>query len=69
MQVPFRRYIEEMITVPQTLDSLGNETYLQPAAPIHTSLCLMGGCCVDVGSTAAAAARWTAPANIQPRAR
>eukprot|EP01047_Picozoa_sp_COSAG01_P012211 COSAG01_NODE_545_length_15679_cov_68.030167_9_plen_129_part_00 len=43
MQVPFRRYIEEMITVPQTLDSLGNETYLNPAAPTHTSVCLMGG--------------------------
>ena len=27
IQVPFRRYIEEMITVPQTLDSLGNETF------------------------------------------
>ena len=27
IQVPFRRYIEEMITVPQTLDTLGNETF------------------------------------------
>ena len=27
VHVPFRRYIEEMITAPQTLHSLGNETY------------------------------------------
>ena len=27
LKVPFRRYINDMITVPQTLDSLGNETY------------------------------------------
>ena len=27
LQVPFRRYINEMITQPQTLESLGNETY------------------------------------------
>ena len=27
IQIPFRRYIEDMITVPQTLETLGNETY------------------------------------------
>lgn len=27
IQVPFRKYIEEMVPVPQTLDSLGNETF------------------------------------------